>query len=226
MNKKIKTAVILGAACSLLLACSDKKEIDKTSMFKPSEKVANNKKTDATTSSTPSNEDNPSHASEGIQNNPKTASTESVERIITATELKQLPSVAIPDELVGRWQGSSQQIRAVDMTIGRDGSVYTFTDFRQNEEDDTDAYTKTFVGLIEELVEYKPNHYIIRKASGDASALIPGVTGLGGRITPGFILENGTYQVVLWGNPMDETIEAEYDLSTEPIIHSKLTKFN
>ncbi|HFI0642062.1 TPA: hypothetical protein ACGO14_002012 [Streptococcus suis] len=110
------------------------------------------------------------------------------------------------------------------MTVSPDGTFTTYEDFRQNEDEEEEHLIHTYTARITDLVEYSPNHYLIRGAEGEYSAHLPGVTGLGGRIASGFILEDEQYKVLMWGNPADPSIEANYDLISEPHVYVTLEK--
>ncbi|MDX5038941.1 hypothetical protein SHY70_11815, partial [Streptococcus suis] len=142
----------------------------------------------------------------------------------THTQLLTLPATTIPDSLVGKWQGSSQQARNIEVTISADGTFTTYEDFRLSENEEGEHLIHTYTAKVTDLVEYAPNHYLIREAEGEYSALLPGMTGLGGRIAPGFILEGGQYKVVMWGNPADPAVEAKYNLVSEPNVFVTLDK--
>lgn len=146
--------------------------------------------------------------------------------IISHEQLLALPATSLPEELIGTWVGSSQQARSVEVTISSDGTYTTTADYRTSDDEDEDFYVRTEVGQIIDLVEYKPNYYIIREGAGESSALRPGVTGLGGPITPGFILENGQYKVIFWGNAAGPEAKLTYDLETEPFVRATLEKVN
>lgn len=135
-----------------------------------------------------------------------------------------MPATTIPDNLVGKWQGSSQQARNVEVTISADGNFTTYEDFRLSEDEEGEQLIQTYTARVTDLVEYALNHYLIRGVDGEGSALLPGVTGLGGHIAPGFILEDGQYKVIMWGNPADPAVEAKYNLVSEPNVFVTLDK--
>ncbi|NRG98011.1 hypothetical protein HPA99_05495 [Streptococcus suis] len=143
---------------------------------------------------------------------------------ITYKQIQTLPSATIPPAAIGQWKGTSQQARNIDMSLSADGTITVTNDFRTSEDQPEENNIFTYTARITDLVEYSPNHYLIRGAEGEYSALLPGMTGLGGRITPGFILEDGQYKVVMWGNPYDSSIEAKYDLVSEPHVFVSLEK--
>ncbi len=167
-------------------------------------------------------------SAEASQQNQETQNSQAEESILstetTHTQLLTLPATTIPDSLVGKWQGSSQQARNIEVTISADGTFTTYEDFRLSENEEGEHLIHTYTARVTDLVEYAPNHYLIREAEGEYSALLPGMTGLGGRIAPGFILEGGQYKVVMWGNPADPTVEAKYNLVSEPNVFVTLDK--
>lgn len=212
MKKMTMNTLILLAASCLLVACSSKKQESQNSTVNNSSSV---KKTSETSSSAEE-----SQQTEGSQEKQESIlSTET-----THTQLLTLPATTIPTDLVGKWQGSSQQARYVELTVSPDGTFTTYEDFRLSEDEEGDHLIHTYTARVTDLVEYAPNHYLIRGADGEGSALLPGVTGLGGRIAPGFILEDGQYRVIMWGNPADPTVEANYDLVSEPHVFVTLDK--
>ncbi|HFI0035157.1 TPA: hypothetical protein ACGO97_000292 [Streptococcus suis] len=222
MKKTTMNALILLAASCLLVACSSKKQESQTntSTSQSSTTQTSTSSTETTTSS--------SVSTETSQQNQESQSSQGVESLVSSTtthsQLLTLPATSIPNELVGKWQGSSQQARHIDMEVSADGTITVTNDFRQSEDESASEFVQTFTAKISDLVEYKPNHFIIRNAENQVSALLPGMTGLGGRITPGFILENGQYKVIAWVNPIDASVEATYDLVTEPQIFVTLDK--
>ncbi|MEG3261323.1 hypothetical protein RFK17_01340 [Streptococcus suis] len=167
-------------------------------------------------------------SAEASQQNQETQNSQAEESILstetTHTQLLTLPATTIPDSLVGKWQGSSQQARNIEVTISADGTFTTYEDFRLSENEEGEHLIHTYTARVTDLVEYAPNHYLIREAEGEYSALLPGMTGLGGRIAPGFILEGGQYKVVMWGNPADPAVEAKYNLVSEPNVFVTLDK--
>lgn len=212
-----KIAVVMLALTCLLIACSSKTQQSQSSSSTREQQQATTVTTSTETSSSAedTSQIEPVLDSQS-QENPLTSST-------SHTQLLTLPASQIPTDLIGKWQGQSQQARHVEMTVGSDGTITTYEDFREDDEDE-DYLVRTHTARITDLVEYSPNHYLIRSAEGDYSALLPGITGLGGRITPGFILKDGQYQVIMWGNPAEPTVEAEYDLLSEPSVRVTLTK--
>lgn len=167
-------------------------------------------------------------SAEASQQNQETQNSQVEESVLstetTHTQLLTLPATTIPDSLVGKWQGSSQQARNIEVTISADGTFTTYEDFRLSENEEGEHLIHTYTARVTDLVEYAPNHYLIREAEGEYSALLPGMTGLGGRIAPGFILEGGQYKVVMWGNPADPAVEAKYNLVSEPNVFVTLDK--
>ncbi|HFU3984699.1 TPA: hypothetical protein ACGO2X_000980 [Streptococcus suis] len=224
MKKTTMNALILLAASCLLVACSSKKQESQTTQSSTTQTSTSSTTVSSLTETTTSS----SVSTETSQQNQESQSSQGVESLVSSTtthsQLLTLPATSIPNDLVGTWQGSSQQARQIDMVVTADGTVTVTNDFRQNENQDANGLVQTFTAKISDLVEYKPNHFIIRNAENQVSALLPGMTGLGGRITPGFILENGQYKVILWGNPMDSSTEATYDLVTEPQVFVTLDK--
>ncbi|HFI0236180.1 TPA: hypothetical protein ACGOVC_001803 [Streptococcus suis] len=225
MKKTTMNALILLAASCLLVACSSKKQESQTTQSSTTQTSTSSTTVSSLTETTTSS----SVSTETSQQNQESQSSQGVESLVSSTtthsQLLTLPATSIPNDLVGTWQGSSQQARQIDMVVTADGTVTVTNDFRQNENQDANGLVQTFTAKISDLVEYKPNHFIIRNADSEIAALLPGMTGLGGRITPGFILENSQYKVILWGNPIDSS-EAVYDLETEPTIHVTLNKLD
>lgn len=217
----LKTVILLATSCLLVACTSKKQEIQtNTSTSQSSTTQTSTSSTETTTSS--------SVSTETSQQNQESQSSQGVESLVSSTtthsQLLTLPATSIPNELVGKWQGSSQQARHIDMEVSADGTITVTNDFRQSEDESASEFVQTFTAKISDLVEYKPNHFIIRNAENQVSALLPGMTGLGGRITPGFILENEQYKVIAWVNPIDASVEATYDLVTEPQIFVTLDK--
>lgn len=235
MKKIFNYSVLLLSVTCLLTACTSKTQESKseTATRKTSQSstkqtsTANSSSSVEKTSETSSSTDT-SQQTEGSQENQDSQSSQAQESVLstetTHTQLLTLPATNIPDDLVGKWQGSSQQARNVEVTISADGTFTTYEDFRLSEDEEGEHLIQTYTAQITDLVEYAPNHYLIRGADGEGSALLPGVTGLGGRIAPGFILEDGQYKVIMWGNPFDPSVEAVYDLVSEPHVHVTLDK--
>ncbi|HEL1654916.1 TPA: hypothetical protein TXN47_000951 [Streptococcus suis] len=232
MKKIFNYSVLLLSVTCLLTACSAKKQESQT-------EAATSKTTQASTKQTSSSQASSSEetttetsssveASQQVQQTQETQSSQAEESILstetTHTQLLTLPATTIPDGLVGKWQGSSQQARYVEVTISADGTFTTYEDFRLSENEEGEHLIHTYTARVTDLVEYSPNHYLIRGLEGEGSALLPGMTGLGGRIAPGFILEDGQYKVLMWGNPFDPSIEAKYDLVSEPHVYVTLDK--
>lgn len=219
MKKKIRQTILLLSATCLLAACGKKTEQTSTSSSAKTEQTSQTK-SGTTTSQTAT--------SSSVDQETESSQTTPAETTLSAetshSQLQILPAIPIPAELVGKWQGQSPQARAIEVTIGADGSFTTYADFRLSEDEEGDYLIHTYTAQITDLVEYAPNHYLIRGAEGDSSALLPGLTGLGGRITPGFTLENGQYKVNMWGNPMEPEGEAIYDLVSEPHAYASLEK--
>ncbi|HFI0631764.1 TPA: hypothetical protein ACGO4G_000295 [Streptococcus suis] len=225
MKKTTMNALILLAASCLLVACSSKKQESQSSTSTSQTSQSSNTQTSTGSTETTTSSNVSTDTSQQSQENQSTQESESlVSSTTTHSQLLALPATRIPSDLVGKWQGSSQQARHIDMEVTADGTITVTNDFRQSEDEDASEFIQTFTATISDLVEYKPNHFIIRNAENQVSALLPGMTGLGGRITPGFILENGQYKVILWGNPMDSSTEATYDLVTEPQVFVTLDK--
>ncbi|HFI0031076.1 TPA: hypothetical protein ACGO2A_002127 [Streptococcus suis] len=227
MKKIFNYSVLLLSVTCLLTACASKTQESKsetaTSKTIQSSTVNSSssvKKTSETSSSVvASQEEQQTQESQSSQAEESILSTET-----THTQLLTLPATTIPDGLVGKWQGSSQQARYVEVTIFADGTFTTYEDFRLSENEEGEHLIHTYTARVTDLVEYAPNHYLIRGAEGEYSALLPGVTGLGGRIAPGFILEDGQYKVIMWGNPADPAVEAKYNLVSEPNVFVTLDK--
>ncbi|HFI0150936.1 TPA: hypothetical protein ACGO3A_001496 [Streptococcus suis] len=222
MKKIFNYSVLLLSVTYLLTACTSKTQESKseTATSKTSQSsTVNSSSSVKKTSETSSSAEESQQTEESQENQESILSTET-----THTQLLTLPATAIPAALVGKWQGSSQQARYVEVTVSPDGTFTTYEDFRLSEDEKGDYLIHTYTGQITDLVEYSPNHYLIRGAEGDGSALLPGVTGLGGRIAPGFILEDGQYKVIMWGNPFDPSVEAVYDLVSEPHVYVTLEK--
>ncbi|WP_449460261.1 hypothetical protein [Streptococcus suis] len=226
MKKIFNYSVLLLSVTCLLTACSAKKQESQT-------EATTSKTTQASTKQTSSSEPASSQettteansSAEASQQNQETQNSQAEESILstetTHTQLLALPATTIPDSLVGKWQGSSQQARNIEVTISADGTFTTYEDFRLSENEEGEHLIHTYTARVTDLVEYAPNHYLIREVEGEYSALLPGMTGLGGRIAPGFILEGGQYKVVMWGNP---AAEAKYNLVSEPNVFVTLDK--
>ncbi|HFI2471901.1 TPA: hypothetical protein ACGO11_000215 [Streptococcus suis] len=231
MKKIFNYSVLLLSVTCLLTACTSKTQESKsetatsktsqssTKQTSSSQPASSQETTTETSSSVEASQEEQTQETQSSQAQESVLSTET-----THTQLLTLPATTIPADLVGKWQGSSQQARYVEMTVSPDGTFTTYSDFRLSEDEEGDHLIHTYTGQITDLVEYSPNHYLIRGAEGDGSALLPGVTGLGGRIAPGFILEEGQYKVIMWGNPFDPSVEAVYDLVSEPHIYVTLDK--
>ncbi|MGU8063360.1 hypothetical protein ACS6Y8_03135 [Streptococcus suis] len=229
MKKIFNYSVLLLSVTCLLTACASKTQESKS-------ETATSKTTQASTKQTSSSKPASSQettteansSAEASQQNQETQNSQSEESILstetTHTQLLTLPATTIPDSLVGKWQGSSQQARNIEVTISADGTFTTYEDFRLSENEEGEHLIHTYTARVTDLVEYAPNHYLIREAEGEYSALLPGMTGLGGRIAPGFILEGGQYKVVMWGNPADPAVEAKYNLVSEPNVFVTLDK--
>ncbi|AER18538.1 hypothetical protein HPA88_04855 [Streptococcus suis] len=229
MKKIFNYSVLLLSVTCLLTACASKMQESKS-------ETATRKTTQASTKQTSSSKPASSQettteansSAEASQQNQETQNSQAEESILstetTHTQLLTLPATTIPDSLVGKWQGSSQQARNIEVTISADGTFTTYEDFRLSENEEGEHLIHTYTAKVTDLVEYAPNHYLIREAEGEYSALLPGMTGLGGRIAPGFILEGGQYKVVMWGNPADPAVEAKYNLVSEPNVFVTLDK--
>lgn len=232
MKKIFNYSVLLLSVTCLLTACSAKKQESQTEAATSKTTQASTKQTSssqpASSQETTTETSSSVEASQEEQQTQETQSSQAQESVLstetTHTQLLTLPATTIPDNLVGKWQGSSQQARNVEVTISADGTFTTYEDFRLSEDEEGEHLIQTYTAQITDLVEYAPNHYLIRGADGEGSALLPGVTGLGGRIAPGFILEDGQYKVLMWGNPFDPSIEAKYDLVSEPHVYVTLDK--
>lgn len=235
MKKIFNYSVLLLSVTCLLTACTSKSQDSKSETATSKTTQSSTKQTSTANSSSSvektsetSSSTDASQQTEGSQENQDSQSSQTQESVLssetTHTQLLTLPATTIPDGLVGKWQGNSQQARNVEVTISADGTFTTYEDFRLSEDEEGDHLIQTYTAQITDLVEYAPNHYLIRGVDGEASALLPGVTGLGGRIAPGFILEDGQYKVIMWGNPFDPSVEAVYDLVSEPNVFVTLDK--
>ncbi|HEP1810930.1 TPA: hypothetical protein VB894_001829 [Streptococcus suis] len=221
MKKIFNYSVLLLSVTCLLTACSAKKQKSLTEATTSKTTQASTKQTSSSKPASSQETTTEANSSaEASQQNQETQNSQVEESVLstetTHTQLLTLPATTIPDSLVGKWQGSSQQARNIEVTISADGTFTTYEDFRLSENEEGEHLIHTYTARVTDLVEYAPNHYLIREAEGEYSALLPGMTGLGGRIAPGFILEGGQYKVVMWGNPFDSSIEAKYDLVSEP----------
>ncbi|HEM5075546.1 TPA: hypothetical protein U1228_002143 [Streptococcus suis] len=229
MKKIFNYSVLLLSVTCLLTACSAKKQESQTEATTSKTTQASTKQTSSSKPASSQETTTEANSSaEASQQNQETQNSQVEESVLstetTHTQLLTLPATTIPDSLVGKWQGSSQQARNIEVTISADGTFTTYEDFRLSENEEGEHLIHTYTARVTDLVEYAPNHYLIREAEGEYSALLPGMTGLGGRIAPGFILEGGQYKVVMWGNPFDSSIEAKYDLVSEPKVLVTLEK--
>lgn len=232
MKKIFNYSVLLLSVTCLLTACTSKTQESKSETATRKTSQSSTKQTSssqpASSQETTTETSSSVEASQEAQQTQETQSSQAEESVLstetTHTQLLTLPATTIPDGLVGKWQGSSQQARYVEVTISADGTFTTYEDFRQSEDEEEEHLIHTYTAQVTDLVEYAPNHYLIRGAEGEGSALLPGMTGLGGRIAPGFILEDGQYKVLMWGNPFDPSIEAKYDLVSEPHVYVTLEK--
>ncbi|CYU55648.1 hypothetical protein HO663_03875 [Streptococcus suis] len=229
MKKIFNYSVLLLSVTCLLTACSAKKQESQTEATTRKTTQASTKQTSSSKPASSQETTTEANSSaEASQQNQETQNSQAEESILstetTHTQLLTLPATTIPDSLVGKWQGSSQQARNIEVTISADGTFTTYEDFRLSENEEGEHLIHTYTARVTDLVEYAPNHYLIREAEGEYSALLPGMTGLGGRIAPGFILEGGQYKVVMWGNPADPTVEAKYNLVSEPNVFVTLDK--
>ncbi|MGQ7384362.1 hypothetical protein ACTGVI_04455 [Streptococcus suis] len=229
MKKIFNYSVLLLSVTCLLTACSAKKQESQTEATTSKTTQASTKQ--ASSSKPASSQETTTEANssaEASQQNQETQNSQVEESVLstetTHTQLLTLPATTIPTDLVGKWQGSSQQARYVELTVSPDGTFTTYEDFRLSEDEEGEHLIHTYTARVTDLVEYAPNHYLIREAEGEYSALLPGMTGLGGRIAPGFILEGGQYKVVMWGNPADPAAEAKYNLVSEPNVFVTLDK--
>ncbi|ATZ02717.1 hypothetical protein [Streptococcus suis] len=229
MKKIFNYSVLLLSVTCLLTACSAKKQKSQTEATTSKTTQASTKQTSSSKPASSQETTTEANSSaEASQQNQETQNSQVEESVLstetTHTQLLTLPATTIPDSLVGKWQGSSQQARNIEVTISADGTFTTYEDFRLSENEKGEHLIHTYTARVTDLVEYAPNHYLIRKAEGEYSALLPGMTGLGGRIAPGFILEGGQYKVVMWGNPADPAVEAKYNLVSEPNVFVTLDK--
>ncbi|HFI0336548.1 TPA: hypothetical protein ACGOV2_001049 [Streptococcus suis] len=229
MKKIFNYSVLLLSVTCLLTACSAKKQESQTEATTSKTTQASTKQTSSSKPASSQETTTEANSSaEASQQNQETQNSQAEESVLstetTHTQLLTLPATTIPDSLVGKWQGSSQQARNIEVTISADGTFITYEDFRLSENEEGEHLIHTYTARVTDLVEYAPNHYLIREAEGEYSALLPGMTGLGGRIAPGFILEGGQYKVVMWGNPADPAVEAKYNLVSEPNVFVTLDK--
>ncbi|MEE3747100.1 hypothetical protein V2H31_09310 [Streptococcus suis] len=229
MKKIFNYSVLLLSVTCLLTACSAKKQKSQTEATTSKTTQASTKQTSSSKPASSQETTTEANSSaEASQQNQETQNSQVEESVLstetTHTQLLTLPATTIPDSLVGKWQGSSQQARNIEVTISADGTFTTYEDFRLSENEEGEHLIHTYTARVTDLVEYAPNHYLIREAEGEYSALLPGMTGLGGRIAPGFILEGGQYKVVMWGNPTDPAVEAKYNLVSEPNVFVTLDK--
>lgn len=224
MKKIFNYSVLLLSITCLLTACSAKKQESQNSTSTSQPTTTQTSTSSTAVSSSTETTASSSISTETTQQNQENQSTHILSTETTHTQLLTLPASTIPDDLVGKWQGSSQQARYVELTVSPDGTFTTYEDFRLSEDEEGDHLIHTYTARVTDLVEYAPKHYLIRGAEGEYSALLPGVTGLGGRIAPGFILEDGQYKVIMWGNPYDSSVEAVYDLVSEPHVFVTLDK--
>ncbi|MGQ7663348.1 hypothetical protein ACTGXD_11045 [Streptococcus suis] len=229
MKKIFNYSVLLLSVTCLLTACSAKKQESQTEATTSKTTQASTKQASSSKPASSQETTTKTNSSaEASQQNQETQNSQAEESVLstetTHTQLLTLPATTIPDSLVGKWQGSSQQARNIEVTISADGTFTTYEDFRLSENEEGEHLIHTYTARVTDLVEYAPNHYLIREAEGEYSALLPGMTGLGGRIAPGFILEGGQYKVVMWGNPADPAVEAKYNLVSEPNVFVTLDK--
>ncbi|HFU4223021.1 TPA: hypothetical protein ACGO80_001896 [Streptococcus suis] len=232
MKKIFNYSVLLLSVTCLLTACTSKTQESKSETATSKTSQSSTKQTSssqpASSQETTTETSSSVEASQEAQQTQETQGSQAEESVLstetTHTQLLTLPATTIPADLVGKWQGSSQQARYVEVTISADGTFTTYEDFRQSEDEEEEHLIHTYTARVTDLVEYSPNHYLIRGLEGEGSALLPGMTGLGGRIAPGFILEDGQYKVLMWGNPFDPSIEAKYDLVSEPHVYVTLEK--
>ncbi|HEL2051960.1 TPA: hypothetical protein TY426_001554 [Streptococcus suis] len=229
MKKIFNYSVLLLSVTCLLTACSAKKQKSLTEATTSKTTQASTKQTSSSKPASSQETTTEANSSaEASQQNQETQNSQAEESVLstetTHTQLLTLPATTIPDSLVGKWQGSSQRARNIEVTISADGTFTTYEDFRLSENEEGEHLIHTYTARVTDLVEYAPNHYLIREAEGEYSALLPGMTGLGGRIAPGFILEGGQYKVVMWGNPTDPAVEAKYNLVSEPNVFVTLDK--
>ncbi|HEM3569970.1 TPA: hypothetical protein U1B89_001995 [Streptococcus suis] len=229
MKKIFNYSVLLLSVTCLLTACASKTQESKSETATSKTTQASTKQTSSSKSASSQETTTEANSSaEASQQNQETQNSQAEESVLstetTHTQLLTLPATTIPDSLVGKWQGSSQQARNIEVTISADGTFTTYEDFRLSENEEGEHLIHTYTARVPDLVEYAPNHYLIRGAEGEYSALLPGMTGLGGRIAPGFILEGGQYKVVMWGNPADPAVEAKYNLVSEPNVFVTLDK--
>lgn len=204
MKKRYLYVGLLMSCALLLSACSGKKETEKAN------KADSVKVTQSTTEANKAKVTESSKESQttlaSAQASP--ASTTSSEKVTEASSVKMLKEVALPKEVLGTWSGASQQASEVTFTISADGTFVTKHDFGNGLQEVTAKITK--------LVQYNENTYFVTGLEGDWSALLPGITGLGGWggvMVPGFRLDNGQY-IPLGASGL--TVEtANYDTATD-----------
>lgn len=119
-------------------------------------------------------------------------------------------SSIFPEEALGTWYGSSKQTDSIQMTIEKDGTVKTISNFKADWGGTVES--KATVRKVEKV---RDSIYRFVDYTGEHSAINPGVTGIGGagfKTADGFKLENGTYKYVYWTVAEDE----EFDFTEEP----------
>lgn len=246
MKKIFNYSVLLLSVTCLLTACakeSTASQSTKTSTSKTEQTSSSSKKSTESTASTiqtsssqseTSNNNATNQSSTASETQASTTNSQAAETnqaqinlaAITYKQIQTLPSATIPPAAIGQWKGTSQQARNIDMSLSADGTITVTNDFRTSEDQPEENNIFTYTARITDLVEYKPNHFIVRQAEGDWSAILPGVTGLGGTIFPGFILENGQYNVVFFAKPATDDEEVRnnftYDLESAPTVFATL----
>ncbi|MGQ7563700.1 hypothetical protein ACTGYT_06835 [Streptococcus suis] len=244
MKKKITNGIILLSAAILLTACGKEttpatstKTSEKTEQISSSKKATDNstkKKTDTSSSqatessATTTTSSQAESSSSSNQTKQEEIASQPSSTTMTGDQLLALPSVALPTELVGTWTGTSPQARMVEVTVAADGTFTVTQDFRQSEDEEvTDWNVQHRTAVITDLISPKPNHYLVRKSTGDGVALLPGVTGIGGaggQLLPGFILENGQYKVIMQGVSTNPAFPTTIDLTAPAQIMATLNK--
>lgn len=240
MTKTTKTLahfLLLVTSASLLTACGQatpNTDTMTTTHSQDSSKIkekaqttskGNTKPEQSTSSSNTSTQAETTAETKPAQETTATPSNSQTVTQASRQELRKLPHQGFKSEWIGKWQGSSAQARNIEMTLSADGTMTVTADFRQSDAEDADVYVQTSTAQVTHLVEYKPNHYIILDHTGDVSALLPGITGLGGLITPGFVMDNGQYKPLFVGQPMDSDESYTIDLeNVSGLGHSVLSK--
>lgn len=86
--------------------------------------------------------------------------------------------VPIPPAIVGTWSGKNVQADSVEFTITADGMIYTTSEYNRHY---PDAVRVEYASArIAQLLEVVPGVYRVNAYSGHITALLPGITGIGG----------------------------------------------